>query len=192
MTSEPNTGKRGWLLDQLMLIGHYEAELTHDDEQILNLHHDLDNNSGDVKEVEKITDELNFRENLMAMHYEGRAKAEEDIFNAFPDIDIDKKKWCDIKHSCAVYTLASEVYHARDFDPIAKENMLLAGKSLTFLVSRTFGFEPMDCMRCLNDHLSGNKKPGMVITTIQPDLISTEPIDPLDTNDSITKTPKVT
>lgn len=149
--AENEISKRGWLLDQLMLIGHYEAELTHDDEQIVNIHHDLENSSGDLQEVGRLTDELNFRENLTNLHYEGRAKAEEDVFNAFPGLDIDKKKWCDCKHSCAIYILACETYHARDLDPVAKENMIIAGKALTMLVSRTFGFEPMDCMRCLND-----------------------------------------
>lgn len=148
------SSKRGWLLDQLMLIGHYEAELTHDDEQIINIKHDMAQNSGSLEEIEKLTDELNFRRELEAMHYQGRTLAEQDVFEAFPELELDKKKWCDIKHQCAIYILACETYHARDGHPTAEDSMVLAGKQLVFLVSHTFGFEPMDCARCFNDALN--------------------------------------
>lgn len=144
-----NNAKRGWLLDQIMLIGHYEAALTHDDEQICNIYNDLKANSGSLEEVEKLTDELNFRKNLSKIHYESRAIAEQDIFESFRD--IDKKKWCDIKHAAATYTLAGEIYHARNYSPSAETNLVQAAKALSYLISYTFGFEPMECLRCFND-----------------------------------------
>lgn len=157
MTSE----KRGWLLDQIMLIGHYEAALTHDDEQICNLEHDKEANSGEIKEIERIANEVNFRTQLMAMHYEARKQAELDIFEHF--LDIDKKKWCDIKHAAAAYVLAAEVYHARDFEPAAERNLIMAGKALAFLISYTFGFEPMDCLRCLSEAINEKEGNGYTI-----------------------------
>lgn len=144
--------KRGWLLDQIMMIGHYEAELTHDDEQICNIDSDMKANSGSLEEIERLTDELAFREQLMGMHYQARVSAEQDIFNAFPD--IDRKKWCDIKHAAASYVLAAEVYHARDSHPSARANLIAAGQCLSFLISYTFGFEPMECLRCFNDAMN--------------------------------------
>lgn len=155
--------KRGWLLDQIMLIGHYEAALTHDDEQVCNIYSDMEANSGSLEEVEKLTAELNFRIELTKMHYSARAFAEQDIFDSFPE--IDKKKWCDVKHAAAEYILAAEVYHARDFHPSAQRSLLLAGKALSYLVSYTFGFEPMECMRCFNDALAAKDKQGYEVAT---------------------------
>lgn len=144
--------KRGWLMDQIMEVGHYEAALTHDDEQICNIEHDNENGSGDIKEVERNAEEMNFRLGLTKLHYQSRVLAEQAIFEAYPD--IDQKKWCDIKHAAADYVLAAEVFHARDFHPTAQKSLVMAGKCLSYLISYTFGFEPMDCLRCLNEALS--------------------------------------
>ena len=156
---------RGWLLDQIMLIGHYEAALTHDDEQFCNIDNDMENNSGDLTVIEKFGDELHFRTELARMHYNARVEAESDIFTAFPD--IDKKKWCDLKHAAADFILAAEILHARDFNPTAQKNLVLAGKALAFLISYTFGFEPMNCLRCFNDAMAIGNTSGAVATYTQ-------------------------
>lgn len=146
------TVNRGWLLDQIMLIGHYEASLTHDDEQFCNIDNEMEENSGELSVIEKIGDELHFRTELARMHYQARVEAESDIFTAYPD--VDRKKWCDVKHAAAEFTLAAEIYHARNFDAMAHKNLVLAGKALAYLISHTFGFEPMNCLRCFNDALA--------------------------------------
>lgn len=144
-------GARGWVMDQLMLIGHLEAELSHCDERISNINHDM-KEINTVGEAEKLTDELNHQNELAKITYQARRAVMDDLFRAFPE--VDEKAWCEVKHAVTAYTLAAEIYHARDFNPSAEAAMSIMAETMALVVSKAFGFDPMNCLRCLSERLN--------------------------------------
>lgn len=144
--------KRGWLFDLLMDIGHAEAELTHQDENICNNDHDMNEMGGDVNEVERLVDDLATRHEVEKLIYQSRA---EDLDFAFESIEGSDRHWfCDVKHAAARFVIGAETYHASGFDPQLERTMILKGRILAIVCSKAFNMDVMDCMRCLNDALN--------------------------------------
>lgn len=162
--------KRGWLFDLLMDIGHAEAELTHQDENIANDYHDMQENTGDEEDVNRIVDDLSTRHEVEKLIYESRAK---DLDTAFEVIEGANRHWlCDVKHAAARFVMGAETYHASGFDPRLEETLVLKGRILALVCSRAFNMEVMDCMRCLNDALNakmGFDQKDLMIATIASD-----------------------
>lgn len=144
------SNKRFWVLDELIKIGHLEAALSHADEQICNLDHDLENSDGDLETVEQIAKEQDYHREGIALDYENRTGCEEDILDTTGG---NGKDWCYLKHRAAAFVIAAENYHARECNPKAERSLILAGKSLALTASHCFGFEIMDCLRCLGEKL---------------------------------------
>lgn len=142
--------KRGWYLDQVMAIGHLEADLTHTDEDITNAHVDSEEVDS-LEEMEKLAKTLSDAREDGIGTYDLRTGLCDDLFEAFPN--ADRKKICKVKHKAAAYILIAEVYHARRFDARAEVNLVRAGKALALACSEAFGVERVACIRCLNDAL---------------------------------------
>lgn len=162
--------KRGWLFDLLMDIGHAEAELTHQDENIVNDYHDMKESTGTEEDVNRVVDDLSTRHEVEKLIYESRAK---DLDMAFDVIEGSNRHWfCDVKHAAARFVLGAETYHASGFDPRLEETLVLKGRILALVCSKAFNMEVMDCMRCLNDALNakmGFDQKDLMIATIAPD-----------------------
>ena len=152
MSKNPNPTKRGWIFDEILKVGQLEAAMEHNDEEICNLYHEMNDNGGDLKEVERITDELSKNHELIALDYENRVNCLNDIFDAVEG--SNRHYYCQVKHRATVIVKAAENYHARKCRPEAEDSLVKAGKSLALTCSLAFGFEPMDCLRCLSDSLS--------------------------------------
>lgn len=140
--------KRGWVLDQIVLIGQTEAALSHIDERISDLWHDLDNLANTDTE-DKIIVELSNLYDLTKTLYDLRVEAEEQIFDAFPD--ADRTKWCLVKHLATAYATACENFHARQCDSNAEKVMIKSGEAMAKTTAMAFGFEPFGCFRCLSE-----------------------------------------
>lgn len=143
--------KRGWYLDDVMAIGHEEAKLTHTDEDTVNAYVDMENTEEDLKAIEKLGDSLNTTREDAKESYDLRVALCDDLFDAFPN--SDRKKICKVKHTAATYILIAERYHAREFDPIGEQLLVLAGKNLAAVLSEALGVPKVECIRCLNDSL---------------------------------------
>lgn len=166
--------KRGWLFDLLMDIGHAEAELTHQDENIGNDNHDMQEMGGNEKEVERLVDDLSTRHEVEELIYESRAK---DLDFVFDTIENTDRHWlCDVKHAAARFVMGAETYHASGFDPRLEETLVLKGRILAIVCSKAFNMNVMDCMRCLNDALNaklGFDQKDILIEPVVPEPEST-------------------
>lgn len=151
----PSEVKRGWIFDQLMLVGQIEAGMCHNDEEISNLYADMDNNADDPDEIQKIAEKLNTNIELINEDYLDRVDALNQVFNAVEG--SDRHYYCQVKHRATRFVLAAENYHARGCSPEAERNLVAAGKALATTCSLAFGFEPMQCLRCLDEALKGKK-----------------------------------
>lgn len=146
--TQPKTTKRGWVLDQIVIIGQTEAALGHIDERISDIWQDLDNASLGT-ETDKLADELSALYELEKDLYALRVEAENQIFDAFPD--ADRTKWCLVKHLAMNYAVACENFHARDCHPDSEQVMLKAGRAVATASALAFGFAPFGCFRCLSE-----------------------------------------
>lgn len=154
---ELGTPKRGWVLDQIVIIGQTEAALGHIDERISDIWQDLDNTE-DSDESDKLSAELGALYELEQELYDLRVDAENQIFAAFPD--ADRTKWCLVKHLAMNYAVACENFHARKCIPDAEQVMLKAGSAVAKASAMAFGFKPFGCFRCLTEAMDahdGNK-----------------------------------
>lgn len=151
----PSEVKRGWIFDQLMLVGQIEAGMCHNDEEISNLYADMDNNADNPDEIQKIADKLNTNIELINEDYLDRVDALNQVFDAVEG--SDRHYYCQVKHRATRFVLAAENYHARGCSPEAERNLVAAGKALATTCSLAFGFEPMQCLRCLDEALKGKK-----------------------------------
>ena len=149
------TNKRGWIFDQLMLVGQIEAGMCHNDEEICNLYSDMDNHADNPDEIQKIADRLNTNLELIKNDYSDRVDALNQVFDAVEG--SDRHYYCQVKHRATRFVLAAENYHARGCNPEAEGNLVAAGKALATTCSLAFGFEPMQCLRCLDEALKGKK-----------------------------------
>lgn len=141
---------RFWLMDEIIKIGHLEASMSHSDEQICNLDHDIEINGDDLKKVEALADEKTYHRELIHLNYDNRTACENDIMEWF---NGDKKDWCYIKHQAAVFVIACENYHARGCDPHAEASVIASGKALALATSHCFGLGMMDCLRCVGESM---------------------------------------
>lgn len=148
---EAKAKKRGWVFDQLMIIGSFEAGMNHNDEQICNLYYELEGEE-DEKRITELTDEIAQNREILDTDYFARVDALNDLFDAMPN--SDRHYYCQVKHRATTFILAAENYHARNGDPKAENTLRSAGKSLALTCSLAFGFEPMDCLRCVADSMA--------------------------------------
>lgn len=163
--------KRGWIFDELMKIGHLEAKLTHQDENICNLYHDMDENSGDKEEIERLVEDLSARHEVERLTYGNRAMSLDHLFSSVPN---SNRHWfCDVKHDAAAFVLAAETYHASGFDPDLERSLVYCGKTLAISCSKAFNMEVMDCLRCVNDAL--NAQLGFDQNEIATEVIAVAP-----------------
>lgn len=142
------TTKRGWVLDQIIIIGQTEAAMGHIDERISDIWTDMENMEDDSKS-QSLVDELSELYELVHTLYELRVDAENQIFDAFPD--ADRTKWCLVKHLAMDYAVACENFHARGCHPDSERVMLKAGEALAKSSAMAFGFKPFGCFRCLSE-----------------------------------------
>lgn len=163
--------KRGWIFDAILQIGQIEAGMEHSDEQICNIYHDMDENSGDLSEIEALTEELADNRALLEIDYEDRVSLQNMVFDAIPE--SNKHYWCRLKHAAIVFAKAAENYHASKLHPEFEKHLVRAGQRLAIICSRAFGMEVMDCLRCVSDSLSGKEQPetqtaDLAIVKIEP------------------------
>lgn len=147
--------KRGWVFDQIMLVGQLEAGMCHNDEEICNIYADMDMNADDPDEIAKLTDKLAANIELIKSDYLNRVDALNQAFDSIKG--SDRHYYCQVKHRAALYVMAAENYHARGCSPEAERVLVEAGKSLAQTCSLAFGFEPMQCLRCLDEALQTKK-----------------------------------
>lgn len=146
--------KRGWIFDELVKVGQLEAAMGHNDEQICNLYSDMEG-AETPEELEKIADELNVNYEIVRIDYRNRVDALNSIFDSVPG--SNRHYYCQCKHRAMAYVIAGENFHARDCSPEAEKSLIAAGKSLALTCSLAFGFEPMQCLRCLDEALQSQK-----------------------------------
>lgn len=167
-----NTNKRFWVLDELIKIGHLEAAMSHGDEQICNIDHDIENSGGDIKVVEELAKEQDYHREGISLDYENRVGCENDIMET---LGGNSKDWCYLKHRATAFVIAAENYHARGCCPSEEHSLILAAKSLALTASHCFGFEVMDCLRCLGDKLNTQYE---VELELAKDRVFVRPLDP--------------
>lgn len=172
MTQRTDAQKRGWIFDAILQLGQIEAGMEHSDEQICNIYHDMSENSGDVEEIQRLTDELADNRDLLDIDYQDRVSLQNMIFDAIPG--SNKHYWCRLKHAATVFAKAAENYHASKLHPEFEQHLVRAGQRLAIITSRAFGMEVMDCLRCVSDSLSAQETPATVVTDLS---ISAHKID---------------
>lgn len=144
---------RGWVLDQLILIGHYEAQLSHIDEKLNDLWEMVNSETEDMKKREKGVETISTLYEIGRGVYAARKEAEEQVFAAFPE--AEKTFWCMVKHAATAFVLAEENFHARGFDADSERVMLEAAENLGKVAGLALGFEPYGCLRCLDEAIKG-------------------------------------
>lgn len=143
-----NIPKRGWIFDELIKVGHLEAAMAHCDEEVHNIRADMENDKGDPI---ALSDKLALNEDLIKMDYENRVDSLNDVFNSIKG--SDRHYYCQVKHRATAFVIAGENFHARGCPASAENSLHLAAKSLALTCSAAFGFEPLECMRCLDEAL---------------------------------------
>lgn len=148
--------KRGWIFDQIMLVGDLENSMGHCDEQICNIHSDMEVDGGDSDKMTSDASHLTGNYQLINIDYENRVDALNQIFDEVEG--SDRHYYCQLKHRAAAYCKAAENFHARGCSEEAERVLVRCGQSLALTCSLAFGFEPMQCLRCLDEALSKNIK----------------------------------
>lgn len=145
-----NKGKRGWVLDALVKVGQLEAAMSHNDEQICFLKEQLV--SGDISEddVFKISNEIATNEEICKVDYQNRVESLNYIFDQF---NGDRHYYCQLKHRATAFVIACENAHANGWQLADEESVFQCAQSLALTCSLAFGFEPMSCLRCLDEAL---------------------------------------
>ena len=152
---QPQDQKRGWIFDELMKIGQLEAAMGHTDENVCNIYSDMEQYGDDIEFITKKGDELASNNEIMQLDYDNRVECLNAVFDAVDG--SDRHYYCAIKHRSTAFVIAAENWHARHGDPQAEQSLIKAGKSLALTCSLAFGFEPMSCLRCLDEALRKNK-----------------------------------
>lgn len=148
------TTKRGWIFDEIIKVGQLEAAMSHNDEQICNIRSAMEEAESAV-EISKLADELEANLEIIKLDYENRVNCLNAVFDAIPG--SDRHYYCQVKHRATAYVIAGENFHARGCDADAEDSLFAAGKSLALTCSLAFGFEPMACLRCLDEALRKKK-----------------------------------
>lgn len=164
MEQSQEVKKRGYLFDAILEIGQIEAGMEHGDEQVGNLWHDMEQNSGDPEKLQRMADELQTNRELMAIDYEDRVGLQNFVFDNIPD--SNKHYWCRVKHAAFCFAKAAENYHASRLDPQMEQHLVRACKRLALACSLAFGMDMMDCLRCVSDSLATRDLEAKAIVTV--------------------------
>lgn len=122
--------KRGWVLDEVVRIGHIEAALSHIDELLSD------------EDIDRLT--ISYLEWLAKSLYAERVE----IMNNLAKISgVEQKYWCLLKHCATDFVIACENRHSVGID------ITRASKNLAMACSLFFGFSVMECLRCLDEKL---------------------------------------
>lgn len=149
MAEEEQAKKRGWIFDQLMIVGQLEAGMNHNDEEICNITTEMEDHPDDLDFLESKANELNANVEIVEMDYENRVDTLNQVFDAVPG--SNRHYYCQVKHRAAAFVQAAENYHARGCPEDAEQTMVRLGKTLALTCSLAFGFEPFQCLRCLDE-----------------------------------------
>ena len=164
MTTKKDNGNRGWVLDQLIMIGQYEAQLSHIDEKLNDLWEALSNETDNVDEMQRLTNVLSGLYEIGRGIYDARKQAEDQVFAEFPE--ADKTFWCLVKHAATAFVIAEENFHARGFSAEAEKTMLSAAENLGKTVSLALGMDLYGCLRCLDEQMKGGGDAKTEIATL--------------------------
>lgn len=149
MAEEEQAKKRGWIFDQLMIVGQLEAGMNHNDEEICNITTEMEDHPDDLDFLNDKAEEINANVEIIEMDYENRVDTLNQIFDAVPG--SNRHYYCQVKHRAAAFVQAAENYHARGCNEDAEQTMVRLGKTLALTCSLAFGFEPFQCLRCLDE-----------------------------------------
>lgn len=149
MAEEEQAKKRGWIFDQLMIVGQLEAGMNHNDEEICNITAEMEDHPDDLDFLNDKAEEINANVEIIEMDYENRVDTLNQIFDAVPG--SNRHYYCQVKHRAAAFVQAAENYHARGCNEDAEQTMVRLGKTLALTCSLAFGFEPFQCLRCLDE-----------------------------------------
>lgn len=146
--TKPN--KRGWIFDELIKVGQLEAAMAHNDEEVHSIRVKLEG-VNEVDDITKLSDELALNEDIIKLDYENRVDSLNSVFDNIPN--SNRHYYCQVKHRSTALVIAAENFHARGCPADAEDSLHRAFKSLALTCSLAFGFEPMECMRCLDEAL---------------------------------------
>lgn len=146
--------KRGWIFDEIIKVGQLEAAMSHNDEQICNIYNDMEEFGYDPAALGKLADELNTNYEIIKLDYDNRVGSLNAVFDSVPN--SNRHYYCQVKHRATAYVIASENFHARKCCVEAETSMVAAGRALALTCSLAFGFEPMECLRCLDEAMKKN------------------------------------
>lgn len=155
MEQANNSTKRGWVLDALVKVGQLEAAMSHNDEQICYLKEQLAAGNVEESEIFKVANEIATNEEIVKIDYDNRVESLNYIFDAF---DGDRHYYCQLKHRATAFVIACENAHANGWQLADEESVYKCAQSLALTCSLAFGFEPMSCLRCLDEALKDYKK----------------------------------
>lgn len=158
MCLENQKPKRGWVFDQLMIVGQLEAAMNHNDEELCNIMEEMESHPDDQELLDRKVEELAANEEIIKLDYQNRVDTLNQIFDAIPN--SNRHYYCQIKHHAAAYVQAAENYHARGCSPEAEETLVRCGKTLALTCSLAFGFEPFSCLRCLDEAMKAQLDGG--------------------------------
>lgn len=117
---------RGWVVDELLEIGHFEAALSHLDELV------MDEKYRDLAKLVYVA-----RRNTMELSLMEECE--------------DQKMWCVLKHLATAYVMSEEVCHAKEYDNDSVVLMSEAGSCLALAMEMVLGVERTECLRCLGE-----------------------------------------
>lgn len=149
MQKEELEHKRGWVFDQLMIVGQLEAGMNHNDEEVCNISTEMEDHPDDLEFLNAKAEELHFNYMITQMDYENRVDTLNQIFDAVPG--SNRHYYCQVKHRATAFVQAAENYHARGCCSEAEQTLVRIGKTLAMTCSLAFGFEPFSCLRCLDE-----------------------------------------
>lgn len=158
MAEEEQAKKRGWIFDQLMIVGQLEAGMNHNDEEICNITTEMEDHPDDLDFLNDKAEEINANVEIIEMDYENRVDTLNQIFDAVPG--SNRHYYCQVKHRAAAFVQAAENYHARGCNEDAEQTMVRLGKTLALTCSLAFGFEPFQCLRCLDEAIKKTMDKG--------------------------------
>lgn len=161
MAGEEQAKKRGWIFDQLMIVGQLEAGMNHNDEEICNITTEMEDHPDDLEFLGGKANELNANVEIIEMDYENRVDTLNQIFDAVPG--SNRHYYCQVKHRAAAFVQAAENYHARGCTEEAEQTMVRVGKTLALTCSLAFGFEPFQCLRCLDEAVKKTMDEGVEV-----------------------------
>lgn len=148
---------RGFSLDLIDSIINDLAICSHARESIDTLNNKI--SSGDIVDdetKESILESIKNLNEIWSSTLMLRRKKMDMLFN-LSENNNKSFMWCILKHALASFGTAVEVYEAvfnDETETILKDNTM----ALANIISMSLGFEPFNCLRCLDDKLNINKE----------------------------------